>query len=148
MTDSPIAGADNNTGSYQNTRSIKGMEVSHQHPPREVSSQSPIPSVSHLMFPDVMDGFNVQILTRHFTFTPASINQAPNNNQGHAHIYVNDVKIARVYSSWFHLPRSLFKTGDNVVKVTLNANDHGEWSINGNPISSVVKVVIPAPKSR
>ena len=80
----------------------------HQHPPREVSEELPEPSVTHLMFPDVMGGYNVQILPSNFNFTPASINRAPQDNEGHAHIYVNGVKIARVYSSWYHLSCLLY----------------------------------------
>lgn len=115
----------------------------HQHPPRNVTADAPIPSVSHLVFPDVMGGYNVQILPRNFTFTPAAINREVRGNEGHAHIYVNGVKIARVYGSWFHLPSTLFQPGDNEVHVTLNANDHSEWAINNEPISSTVKVAQP-----
>lgn len=115
----------------------------HQHPPREVSPDLPLPGVTHLMFPDAVDGYNVQILTRNFTFTPAAINRAPEDNEGHAHIYVNGVKIARVYSTWYHLSGALLRPGDNDVSVTLNANDHSEWAVDGKPISSVVRVRLP-----
>ena len=50
------------------------MGAMHAHPPRNVSSDLPVPSVNHLMFPDSMDGYNIQILTKNFTFTPANIN--------------------------------------------------------------------------
>ncbi|MCO4839679.1 hypothetical protein LY10_00064 [Planktotalea frisia] len=43
----------------------------HDHPVRPVD---PIPSVTHLAYPDAMDGYNVQILTPNFAFTPAAIN--------------------------------------------------------------------------
>ena len=115
----------------------------HDHPLLPVSETLPVPSVSHLMFPDVMGGFNIQILARNFEFTPAAINRQPEYNSGHAHIYVNGVKYARVYSTWFHLPTSALKPGENLVKVTLNANNHSEWAKEGKAISSVVKVVIP-----
>ena len=78
-------------------------------PPREVTQGAPVPSLTHLMFPDVMDGYNVQILPVNFTFTPADINRGPIDNEGHAHIYVNDVKIGRVYAPWVHLPAKLLR---------------------------------------
>tara|TARA_R100000541_G_scaffold7076_2_gene14715 strand:+ start:1315 stop:1827 length:513 start_codon:yes stop_codon:yes gene_type:complete len=115
----------------------------HRHPPRDVSAELPQPSVTHLVFPDVMGGYNVQILPVHFKFTPAAINHAPKENEGHAHIYVNGVKIARVYSNWYHLSGTSLVPGENEVRVTLNANDHSAWSVNGVPISSTVKVFIP-----
>ncbi len=123
---------------------MPNMDAMHQHPPREVSPELPMPSVNHLMFPDMMDGFNIQILTSNFSFTPAAINRAPVDNEGHAHIYVNGVKIARVYSDWYHLPGTILKMGDNEVRVTLNANDHSEWTVDGVPVSSVVRVQISA----
>lgn len=117
--------------------------AAHQHPPLEVSAELPQPSVSHLIFPDVMGGYNVQILPVNFKFTPASINRAPQDNEGHAHIYVNGVKLARVYSNWYHLSGASLAPGENEVRVTLNANDHSEWTVNGVPISSTVKVFTP-----
>jgi len=122
----------------------QAMSAMHQHPPRAVREGLPVPAVNHLMFPDVMGGYNVQIMTQNFTFTPAAINRAPQDNEGHAHIYVNDVKIARIYGNWYHLPAETLTAGDNEVRVTLNANDHGEWAVDGVPISSTVNIQMPA----
>ncbi|UTH50054.1 hypothetical protein KBW81_17825 (plasmid) [Loktanella salsilacus] len=119
------------------------MGMLHQHPPLAVSQDAPVPTVTHLVFPDPMGGYNVQILTRNFQFTPANINRDPQDNEGHAHIYINDVKYARVYSDWFNLPASALLPGENQVKVTLNANNHSEWSVDDIPISSTVSVVVP-----
>ena len=71
--------------------------VEHGHPERPVNPDLPIPSLTHLAFPDAMDGYNVQILVRNFTFTPAAINRDVVANEGHAHININGVKIARVH---------------------------------------------------
>ena len=140
------------TVALQGTTAMTGMDMGdtvmadmpdHQHPPRNVAVDAPLPSVTHLVFPDAMDGYNVQIMPLNFTFTPAAINRAVRDNEGHAHIYVNGIKIARVYGRWVHLPFALFQPGENEVRVTLNANDHSEWAINGEPISSTVKVVRP-----
>lgn len=119
------------------------MEMAHEHLPQEVSPELPVPSVTHLVFPDAMDGYNVQILAKNFTFTPAAINRDVVFNEGHAHLYVNGNKVARVYDSWHHLPSSLLRNGVNLVTVTLNANDHGEWSIGADPIASTVRVIKP-----
>ena len=118
--------------------------VEHDHPARPVDPSLPIPSVTHLAFPDAMDGYNVQILTQNFTFTPAAINRDVVEGEGHAHIYINGVKIARVYGNWYHLPSSLFFPGVNALTVTLNANDHSTWAKpDGDLIASTVAVVRP-----
>lgn len=116
----------------------------HDHPALPVDPALPIPSLTHLVFPDAMDGYNVQVLSRNFTFTPASINRENVANEGHAHIYVNGVKIARVYGNWYHLPASYLKPGVNAVTVTLNANDHSTWATpDGGLIASTVAVIRP-----
>jgi len=117
------------------------MPPMHQHPLRNVSVEEPIPRVTHLVFPDIMGGYNVQIIPKNFEFTPAAINRKVKNNQGHAHIYVNDIKVSRVYSKWFYLSSGFLKLGENTISVTLNANDHSEWAVNGEKISSTVRVV-------
>ncbi|MBU2936505.1 MULTISPECIES: hypothetical protein [Pacificibacter] len=120
---------------------ISDMAAMHQHPLRSVSPNLPVPTVSHLVFPDAMDGYNIQILTKNYEFTPAAINREAVDNEGHAHIYVNGTKISRVYSNWFHLPSSYLQPGDNLITVTLNANDHSEWAIGDTQIASTVRVV-------
>ena len=131
------------TASADMTMSQAEMAAIHQHPPLAVSQDAPVPTVTHLVFPDPMGGYNVQILTRNFQFTPANINRDPQDNEGHAHIYINDVKYARIYSDWFNLPASALLPGENQVKVTLNANNHSEWSVDDIPVSSTVSVVVP-----
>lgn len=131
------------TASADMSMSQAEMAAIHQHPPLAVSQDAPVPTVTHLVFPDPMGGYNVQILTRNFQFTPANINRDPQDNEGHAHIYINDVKYARIYSDWFNLPGSALLPGENQVKVTLNANNHSEWSVDDIPISSTVSVVVP-----
>ena len=116
----------------------------HDHAARPVDPALPVPGLTHLVFPDAIDGYNVQILARNFTFTPAAINRDVVANQGHAHIDINGVKISRVYGRWHHLPSSLFSPGVNTVSVTLNANDHSTWALaNGEPIASTVPVLRP-----
>lgn len=120
-----------------------GAEMTHSHPQREVAADLPIPAVTHLVFPDAMDGYNIQIVTKNFTFTPSAINKDIVSNEGHAHLYVNGEKVSRVYGNWIHLPAEQLVTGANVVSVTLNANDHSEWAKDGITIGSSVIVVKP-----
>ena len=114
----------------------------HVHPARPVDPNLPIPSLTHLAFPDALDGYNVQILVRNFTFTPAAINHDVVPNEGHAHIYINGIKISRVYGNWYHLPSTLFSPGVNALTVTLNANDHSTWATTeGDLIASTAPVI-------
>lgn len=122
---------------------MDGSGATHDHPLREVAADAVAPSVTHLAFPDAMDGYNIQILTQNFTFAPASINGAVVENEGHAHLYVNGEKITRVYGGWVHLPSDALVPGANAVSITLNANDHSEWAVDGAPIASTVIIRLP-----
>lgn len=118
------------------------MGTSHQHPLRKTSLGMPVPSATQLMFPDTMGGYNIQILTTNFKFTPAAINTEIVENTGHAHIHVNGTKVYRIYSNWFHLTSAALRSGENLVTITLNANNHGEWAdVEGKLIASTVRVV-------
>lgn len=121
---------------------MDAMPGEHDHPALPVDPGLPIPTVTHLIFPDAVDGYNVQILSKNFKFTPASINRKNVANEGHAHLYVNGAKIARVYGNWFHLPASFLQPGVNAVSVSLNANDHSTWALpSGDLIASTVPVI-------
>lgn len=139
-----ICSAENPTGADMPAEIDAGM--THNHPLLEVAADLPVPTITHLIFPDEMDGYNVQILTQNFTFTPSAINNDVVANEGHAHLYINGEKISRVYGNWVHIPSSLLVTGANAVSVTLNGNDHSEWAKDGKSIGSTVIVVKPGPE--
>jgi hypothetical protein len=71
---------------------------------------------------DPVSGWNLHIETANFRFAPEHAGQAHVPGEGHAHVYVNDAKIARQYGPWLHIAE--LPPGRNVIAVTLNANDH------------------------
>lgn len=112
----------------------------HMHSMVEVDASLPEPTVAIELLKDTMGGYNLHILTENFTFTPENISQAPVANEGHAHLYINGIKIARVYGEWFNIPASDLQPGANAIEVTLNANDHAEWVLEGTHISATTTV--------
>ena len=86
---------------------------------------------------DPISGANVQILTEGFTFAPGNVNGAHVEGEGHAHIYVDDVKISRVYAPWYHL--GSLTLGEHEIRVTLNANSHQEYAIGGTKVEAVTQ---------
>jgi hypothetical protein len=93
----------------------------------------PNPNLTVVLLPDKGDAMNLRIDTVGFTFTPETVNAAPTQGTGHAHIYIDGVKLGRTYSPWFHL--GSVKQGQTV-RVTLNADDHSGWGLNGAPIAA------------
>ena len=98
------------------------MDHDHHHNLLDISNLTNIPSVEIHAHPDNVKGWNLEIKTTNFTFTPENLGKGSNPNQGHAHLYVNGKKIGRIYSSWHYL--SELPPGENEIKVTLNTDDH------------------------
>ena len=90
--------------------------------------------------PDPASGWNLNVQTENFSFAPENASMAHVQGEGHAHVYVNGAKIARLYGAWFHIPE--LPQGTNVISVTLNANDHRQLSVgeSGLQAEQVVEV--------
>ena len=110
------------------------------HPGNKIEANKPYPSVNLEILKDNMDGYNLYIKLENFVLTPEDVGQKNQPNSGHMHLYVNDIKIGRVYSNWFHIPGRYFNLKENIIKITLNSNLHDSFTINGNPIESEIKI--------
>lgn len=106
------------------------------HNKMSLSETKTAPSVKVSVTKDNKAGYNVFIDTKNFTFTPENVGKGNIANQGHAHLYVNGKKIARVYGHWHYIP--LLEPGRNDIRVTLNANNHDEYAISGQTIGDTV----------
>ena len=80
---------------------------------------------------------NIRLDTEGFIFTPEEVNGPNTPAAGHAHVYVNDEKVARMYGPYMQVTG--IERGD-VIRVTLNANDHTEWAVDGVPVAASVTV--------
>jgi len=100
------------------------------------------PKIELVATKDTMSGYNLNIKTSAFYFTPQSAGLAPVQNTGHAHLYINGVKVSRVYGPWMYLADTLFKAGTNTVTVSLNANNHADWvAKDGKEIEATIEIV-------
>ena len=110
------------------------------HPIIEVPEGVAAPFLRIHVIPDAMDGFNVFLETANFRFTPQNLGTAVIANEGHAHLYVNGEKVARMYSPWHHLPGKMLRNGLNRLEVEFSANDHSVWGLAGQPIGADVLI--------
>ena len=97
------------------------------------------PVVNLQLFPLAGGGYNVRVQTLNFTFTPQNIDMDPIPGEGHAHLYVDGVKIARLYGEWFHL--GALPAEAEALTVTLYANDHSPFTVDGVPVSDTLHLV-------
>ncbi len=98
------------------------------------------PSVELAVRPDSVDGWNVQLTVRDFRFTPDSVGGGALPGRGHAHLYVDGRKLARVYGEWFHLPAADVPKGTHRLTARLYADDHTVWAVDGKPVESTVEL--------
>ncbi|MCY4537415.1 MAG: hypothetical protein OXE52_04200 [Chloroflexi bacterium] len=97
------------------------------------------PVVDLQLFPLAGRGYNVRVQTLNFIFTPYNIDMDPVPGQGHAHLYVDGVKIARLYGEWYHL--GALPADAEVLTVALYANDHSPFTVDGLPVSASLLLV-------
>ena len=97
----------------------------------------PAPTIKLGLKADIGNALNLLIDVDGFTFTPERVNMTAQQGTGHAHIYLNGEKIARAYGPWFLIPTAL--RGD-IIRVTLNADNHAPWGANGVPLAAEITV--------
>ncbi|MDJ0706698.1 MAG: hypothetical protein QNJ46_25795 [Leptolyngbyaceae cyanobacterium MO_188.B28] len=125
----------------QNAASTGHNHDSHAHQSLEVSANQPIPSIDLIVHQDDVMGWNLEIQVANFRFAPENVNQESKTYEGHAHLYINGKKIARLYGPWRHV--ASLEPGENQVKVTLNANGHESLSYQGKEISDTETIQVP-----
>lgn len=99
------------------------------------------PTIDVVLHKDAVSGWNLQIITTNFSFTPEAVNQENKAGEGHAHIYVNGEKLARLYSRWMHIGK--LPAGQVTVSASLNANDHSGLSVGQKSLSADVTIQVP-----
>lgn len=108
------------------------------------------PTISLDVKKDPTGGFNVQVITANFQWTPEKASETHIEGQGHAHVYLADQKIIRLYNNWFHLNTFQFATtpGEQLLRVELVGNDHAPITVNAQQISSELLVDVPVDEIR
>jgi len=104
----------------------------------DVSKTEPVPNFEISVVRDAHGGWNLTVSPQNFTFAPGHVNGKHVHGEGHAHLYVNGKKIARLYGTDFHIPA--LRSGENVVSVSLNTNDHQTYALGDQPIERVVSI--------
>lgn len=91
--------------------------------------------------PDAISGLNIRVTTTGFTFTPEAANGEDVPGEGHAHIYVDGVKITRLYGPDYHL--TAVEPGDREIRVSLNTNSHADYVRGARVVDAVQTVTVP-----
>lgn len=98
----------------------------------------PVPDID-LHAEPVGDGrWRVRLDLGGFVLDKGAVDTAHRPNHGHAHFYVDNVKIGRIYESEF--VTEPLAPGPHQFAVTLNTNDHRAYARNGEPITAAITI--------
>lgn len=117
---------------------LRPATIPDEHPHEMLEVEGVVPTVTLMATKDSVSGWNLHIMTTDFTFSPEQVGGVHVVGRGHAHVYVNGEKVARVYGPWYHL--GALSVGHHEVSVTLNANSHETLAYEGRIIKDVVTV--------
>ena len=110
------------------------------HPGNKIDAKKPYPLINLEIMKDKVDGYNLYIDLENFILNPSQIGSENQPNMGYLQLFVNDIKITRVYSNWVHVPQRFFNLKDNFIKITFNSNLYDEFTIEGKPLEYILKV--------
>ena len=109
-----------------------------------LESETPV-SVSVMAEQDDVGGVTVRIVTEGWRWAPEEVNMANASGAGHAHVYVDGVKINRVYGPYYYLTG--LEPGTREIRVTLNTNSHNELTYDGRPLEATTQVEVNGNRS-
>jgi hypothetical protein len=116
-------------------------EGEHEHGAIAIPMDQAVPTIHLIVHPDTRQGWNLELQIANFSFAPEHVNQESNTTEGHAHLYIDGVKITRLYGIWYYLED--LAPGTHEITVSLNANGHEALTYNGQPIADTVILEVP-----
>lgn len=109
--------------------------------PLDLPSGPQAPALRIALTPDRDAGWTLQVQADRFRFAPERAGDDPRAGEGHAHLYVNGAKTARLYGEWTHL--EALPRGEATVTVALYGNDHRPIHVDGLPVADSVTLTVP-----
>jgi len=125
-----------------NSSPVEHAHAAQHHQTQAVPANALPPEVSLQTVKDAMSGFNLSLTLKNYQLMLpvddlAQATVVDNASlSGHAHLYINDKKIQRIYGRFVHIPKTLLKAGENTIRVTLNNHNHANWSLDGKVVQS------------
>lgn len=119
---------------------------SHEHNHDEYIDITEDLQLSMQLSKDSVSGYNLLIDVQNFTFAPQQVGEEHLPGFGHAHVYLDNTKIARIYATAYHVDVNI--SGYENLTVTLNANSHEQLSYQGAPVEVTVNIedILNAPE--
>jgi hypothetical protein len=98
------------------------------------------PKIDVDTFEDAKGGWNLRVNTDNFAWAPEHVSGEAIPGEGHAHVFVDGEKVARLYGPWYYVSPAGLSKGKHTITVTLNANDHTAYAIDDVQITESVTI--------
>lgn len=104
-----------------------------------VPEGEPSPALSLQVAPDG-EAWRVALEVDGFTFSEEAVDGPHQPGVGHAHLYLNGLKLQRLYGTEAVI--GALPEGAHEVRVTLNTNDHRSYAVDGKVVSAAVVIAV------
>ena len=111
------------------TSTVSSHEEDHEGPSFEVQ-----------VLRDPVAGWNILILTD-VRFAPENVSTGNVEGEGHAHVYVDGVKVSRIYGMWHYLGD--LEPGEHEIWIELSNNDHTAITTGDHILEQIVTIQQP-----
>lgn len=108
----------------------------HTHGAATTPAVEPYPSVKVRILDDPAGGWLLHSAPTNFQIKPESVSTAHVDGEGHMHLYIDGVKVMRLYGEWHQLPP--LAAGTHEIRVELSSNDHSAMAIDGEIVDDTV----------
>ena len=113
------------------TSTVSSHEEDHEGPAFEVQ-----------VLRDPVAGWNILIVTD-VRFAPENVSTGNVEGEGHAHVYVDGVKVSRIYGMWHYL--NDLEPGEHEIRIELSNNDHTAITTGDHVLEEIVTIEQPEP---
>jgi len=109
------------------------------HSAHMAGTEGPVPQVSMTVTAQGSDGpWDVALSTQNIEFVKVEDGTPDSAGTGHAHLYLNGLKLGRLYSTSATIGKLL--PGTYSVKVALNSNSHRPYTDDGKPVAATATI--------
>ena len=121
---------------------VRATEDTHEDPGVVEVAGGVAPEVQLEVSKDPVSGWRVFAPTTNFVLAPERASTPHVDGEGHMHLSIDGQKVTRMYGPWWHVPA--LTEGDHEITVSLNANNHSAYVVDGEPISASATVTVSA----
>lgn len=128
-------------GAHQMKLDADGGEAKHMAGMFKVPESEPQPSLAMNVEADSNEGgWRVKVETQNFKFAKELADGDHVAGTGHGHIYINGVKLGRLYENSAAI--GALPKGNHVVRVTLNTNNHQTYMVGGKRVTATAVITV------